>query len=71
MFTPSHSCSKPIKPYEFTSEWQLDNFKRDVDYYRECINRFVEEQNDAVNTHQNAAQDAIQDWNDFVSWELN
>ena len=28
MFTPSASCSKPYKPYEFTDQYQLDSFNQ-------------------------------------------
>jgi hypothetical protein len=71
MFSPSHSCYKPSKPYQFNSEWEVSNFKSEVENYRNCINDFVDEQNDAIRKHKNAAEDAIDDWNNFVSYELN
>ena len=71
MFSPSHYCSKPYKPYEFTEQWQVDSFNYDVERYSECIQDFVEEQNDAVRKHQEAANDAIDEWNSFVNFELN
>ncbi|CAK2846179.1 hypothetical protein CSB62_25795 [Vibrio splendidus] len=71
MFQPSHSCSKPYKPYQFNHQYEVDNFNEDVRRYKECINDFVEEQNDAVRKHSNAAEEAIDDWNNFVSYELN
>lgn len=80
-FTPSHYCSKPSKPYKpysFSSQWELDNYKNDmesfyndVETYKSCIKDFVEEQNDAVRKHNNAAEDAINEWNSFVNYELN
>ncbi|WP_227499664.1 hypothetical protein ABWH88_12955 [Marinobacter adhaerens] len=71
MFAPSHSCYEPSKPYEFTSQWEVDQFNSEVEDYRSCINRFVEEQQEAAAAHQQAAQDAIGDWNSFVQYELN
>ena len=71
MFTPSHSCSKPYKPYSFNSQWELDSFNDDVENYQQCIQDFVEEQNAAAETHQQAASDAIDEWNRFVKYELN
>ncbi|MFC1720111.1 hypothetical protein ACFL00_03110 [Pseudomonadota bacterium] len=59
MFTPSHSCSKPYKPYEFEDERAVDRFKDEVEDYQRCIDDFVEEQNDAIRKHQRAAQEAI------------
>ena len=71
MFSPSPSCSKPSKPYEPASQWELDNFNDDVEQYKRCISDFVEEQNEAVQTHQQAASDAIDEWNRFVNYELD
>lgn len=70
MFTPSHSCSNPNKPYEFQSEWQLQSFMNEVENYKNCIIDFVEEQNQEAQNPQEAAEGAIQDWNNFVQWEL-
>jgi len=56
MFTPSHSCLKPHKPYEFNDQYELDNFMSDVESYKKCIQDFVEEQNVAVRKHQDAAK---------------
>ncbi|WP_298636668.1 hypothetical protein [uncultured Umboniibacter sp.] len=71
MFTPSHACSKPFKPYQFNSQWELDRFNNDVQSYRRCITDFVEEQNDEADRHRNAANDAIDEWNFFLEYELN
>jgi protein tyrosine/serine phosphatase len=71
MFTPFPTCSKPIKPYEFNSQWEIDNFNDDVQRYKNCIQDFVDEQNQAIETHQQAADDAIDEWNRFVNYELN
>lgn len=71
MFTPSHSCSKPYKPYQFNSQWELDNFNDEVQSFKRCISDFVDEQNEAAQRHQEAASDAIDEWNNFVNYELN
>lgn len=70
MFGPSHNCFKPHKPFEFNSESQVRQFRNDVEMYRLCINRFIEEQQDAAAVHQDAAGDAIDEWNRFVNFEL-
>ena len=71
MFTPGHSCSKPYRPYEFENESALEDFRDEVERYRRCIDRFVEEQNDAAKKHASAAEEAIEDWNRYVRLELN
>jgi hypothetical protein len=70
IFAPSHSCSKPYKPYRFDSRWELDNFNDDVRRFKSCIEEFVEEQEDAIRNHREAAKDAVEEWNTFVSLEL-
>lgn len=71
MLTPSHSCSKPYKPYQFNYQWELDNFNDEVQRYKRCISDFVDEQNEAAEQHQQAASDAIDEWNNYVNYELN
>jgi len=71
MFTPSHSCAKPYKPYQFNSQWEVDNFNDGVGNYKRCMSDFIDEQNDAAKKHQEAANDAIGEWNNFVNYELN
>jgi hypothetical protein len=71
MFTPSPSCYRPSKPYQFNSQYEIDQFMDEVETYKQCINDFVEEQGDAVQNHRNAADEAIDEWNSFVNYELN
>lgn len=70
IISQSHSCYKPIKPYKFTSQYEIDNFNDEVRRFKSCIDRFVEQQNDAIRNHQSAANDAIEAWNRFVRFEL-
>lgn len=69
-FTPSHSCRKPYKPLEFRSEFEVDSFNDDARRYKRCLDKFVEEQKEAIETHRAAAKAAIEDWNRFVRLEL-
>ena len=71
MFTPSHSCRKPIKPYKFTSNLDVSLFQSDVERYKRCISDFVDEQNEEAQNHRQAAADAIDEWNRYVKYELN
>lgn len=77
-FEPSHYCvepSKPIKPYSFDSQWQLDsyndevrNFNYDVETYKSCIDSFISDQEDAIANHQRGIQSAINSWNNFINY---
>lgn len=70
-YAPSHMCSKPYKPYQFDSQWEIDNFLAEVERYKHCISDFVDEQHEAARTHQEAASEAIDEWNHFVNYELD
>ena len=70
IFSPSHSCRKPYKPYKFNNEWEVQNFKNGVEAYRRCIEDFVDEQSSAARKHQDAADGAIEEWNRFVRFEI-
>ena len=69
-YVPTHDCTKPQKPYKFTSEWEVQSFKNDVEAYKRCIEDFVDEQNSAIKKHRAAASDAVDDWNSFVKYDL-
>lgn len=73
---PVHRCLRPMKPFEFTSQREIDQYRKDVEAYQNCIKRFVEEQNEAImrhqqaiKLHQEAAKAAIDEWKDFVKGE--
>jgi len=66
MMQPSNYCSPPSKPYEFTSQYEVDSFNSGAKQYKKCISDFVDEQAKAVSRHQAAASDAIDEWNKFV-----
>jgi len=53
----SNSCSRP---YDRSSEYAVDS-------YKDCIEDFVAEQRKAINNHQKAANNAIEEWNSFAS----
>ena len=56
MFTPTNPCSKP---------WdKSDSYA--IDSYKNCIESFVDKMSREANTHRNAANNAIQDWNSFA-----
>ncbi|MDZ7842168.1 MAG: hypothetical protein U5R46_15310 [Gammaproteobacteria bacterium] len=70
MFSTSPSCFKPSKPFEFQNQWEYENFIDEVDMYRMCIEAFVDEQQRAAQNHLDAAQQATEEWNNFVNFEL-
>lgn len=71
MFSASSGCSKPYKPYRFEDKWALEQFQNDVQRYKRCIEDFVDDQREEARNHQEAADEAIEEWNSFVRYELN
>lgn len=71
MGSPSHYCSKPYKPFQFSSQYEIDSFRDDVERYKRCIMDFIDEQDNAITSHEGAKSDAIDEWNSFVNYELN
>jgi hypothetical protein len=70
MFSPSNSCSKPNKPYQFKDGYELERFKDEVQSYKFCIEAFVKKQNNEAEQHYNAAKKAIDEWNNYANYEL-
>ena len=71
MFQSSHSCYQPQNPYQFSDSWERDNFMKELEVDRLCIEEFVEEQNEQARGHHTAAEEAIDEWNSYVAYELN
>lgn len=65
-YVPSPMCSKPYKPLKFNSDYEYQNYMRQVEAYRACIAAFIEDQYDAAARHNKAASNAIDEWNRFV-----
>ena len=71
MISPSHNCSKPYKPYQLNSEYEVENFKSQVKRYKSCLQNFIEKQNDEALKHADAADQAADEWNNYARDELN
>jgi hypothetical protein len=66
-FAPSHTCTQPIKPDQFSDNQEVDMFNDAVDAYKQCIAAFADDQNQAADVHRSAASEAIDEWNTFVN----
>lgn len=65
-----HSCTKPTKPLFADDEFAMSMYESEVRKYKACIQEFVQDQEDAIRQHRQAASDAIDEWNRFVKYEL-
>ena len=60
---PDHTCSEPYKPYQFTDQYQVDRYNRDMEEYIDCINEYVDNAANDIKRIQESAQSAIDEAN--------
>ncbi|MFQ5687830.1 MAG: hypothetical protein ACE5GV_14355, partial [Candidatus Scalindua sp.] len=66
---PSHDCTKPtkpIKPYSFSSQWEIDSYNDEVERYNSgleqyinCIQEYVDNVNNDIKRINEKAEEAI------------
>ena len=64
--SPTPFCAEPTKPLLFSPGYYKDRYNNDVLAYKTCLMDFIAEQEKAVKLHKNAADTALQIWNEFV-----
>ena len=69
-FSEAYDCKAPVKPLEFITELDRQQFEQQVDQYRTCLQSFIDKQNSAMAKHQTAAQKAVDGWNRYAQSEL-
>jgi hypothetical protein len=58
MITPSHNCSRPVKPSQFSMPVEQASYERQVGAYKQCLSDFVNEQSKEARLHSEAARRA-------------
>lgn len=66
LYEPVPHCYQPSKPLWFASSDYKERYDNDVNEYHSCMKKFIQKQEIAAKKHNQAAQDAIAAWNDFV-----
>jgi hypothetical protein len=61
MIYPSPSCYKPSKPYTFSSEWEVENYKDKYNQYIDCMQSYIDDAYDDIRNIQNAISDAVRE----------
>lgn len=65
-FAEAHDCKAPIKPLEFITELDRQEFEQAVANYRGCLQSFIDKQNAGMTKHQTAAQQASDTWSEYA-----
>ncbi len=68
---PKHACAKPEHPGKLASEVRMKGFQKEVNDFRECINKFATEQKAQSENHMTALNNAVNEFNGFVQNEMN
>jgi hypothetical protein len=69
IITPSHNCSKPIKPSQFASQMDRSNFDREARLYKRCLSDFMNEQNKEARMHTEAARNSANQLKAIGTWQ--
>ena len=58
LIAPTHNCYKPSNPSSFASEAERASFRRQITSYKQCLAKFIDEQERQVRLHSEAARRA-------------
>ena len=66
-----HVCVAPDRPEDDHNDVLWQQFMRDIDAFRECVNTKMAWHQQAADGHHQGAQEVVALWNDFVQTSLN
>lgn len=69
--SPAHGCVAPSRPANDQDDALWQRYLDQVDGFRACISAFAEANRAAARLHNEAANEATEDWNRFVRDNLN
>lgn len=63
---PVHTCKKPEPPGRLALDSQRKMFQRNLDTYRDCMQKFAADQQEIAKVAIEAGNGAINEYNDFI-----
>ncbi len=60
---PKHTCTKPYKPFQFQSEYELENFKNEYSRSIDCIKEYVANADNDIKPISESANEAVDEAN--------
>jgi len=69
--SPAPLCAQPVRPANDHDDARWNAYLAAVDGFRECISEFAEANRTAAGLHNDAANEAVNQWNIFVKEQLN
>lgn len=67
---PKHNCVKVEYPGKHANSQRLNSFQKSYTAYRDCIKKFVDDNQGAIKLHTEAANEAINEFNAYTK-EVN
>lgn len=58
---PKHRCTKPFRPYEFTSNFEVENYNEQMRLYFTCIKSYLSNADYDIERIKQATDDAIRE----------
>ena len=69
-FIAYKTFKKPHKPYKFNSPYEENKFFEETAVYKAQITKYIAEQQEAIERHKKAQEQAKEEWNEFAKYEL-
>jgi len=63
---PDCNCYPPNKPYQFSSDYEVDRFRNEVNDYIDCVNSYLEAAENDIEQISDAMDDARNEANWFI-----
>lgn len=63
---PKNDCIEPIIPFKFRNNAEIREFNTASDIYKACIDRFIKEHHDNIDSSMASMKSAAADWTAFV-----
>lgn len=61
-----HRCNEPFED-PFPNSFSETTYQLGAQSFKECIEKYIQDQDQAMDEHKEAAEHALKSWNDFVA----
>lgn len=68
---PAHTCSKPAKPAQISSRWELETFQLANELFERCMFDYIRDQQKQSQRHEQAAQSTLDEWSNHLQPDID
>ena len=62
----SNECPPPLNTGRYTSAMEQEIFQAELSIYESCMFEYIREQQELADVHEDAADSALNTWNDYL-----